>query len=633
MNRSTVILSLLFVFPALCSVAQPAYDMDSIQMENLGRGAVAIRVDSARTAVSWRYLPDDPRDIRFNVYRNGKKITKEPVFRTFMTDSLAEGLSANYEIRSCIGGRETRKGIGRCNVPADAEYGYIRIPVVRPEDGVTLSGERYSYYPGDASVGDVDGDGEYELIVRMEPTNRHDNAHDGYTGNVYVDCYELSGERLWRIDLGNNVRAGSHYVGVLVYDFDGDGKAEVVTRTCDGTTDASGRIIGDAGADWREAGSWIAKNSRSEPRFMNQGRIFKGKDYLTVFSGKTGKALCTVDYIPQRGNPEDWGDKVANRSDRFLSCVAYLDGINPSIVMCRGYYTRTVLAAFDWDGKSLKNKWVFDSDDPDNGAYAGQGFHNLRVGDVDADGKDEIIYGSCAIDDDGQGLYSTGLGHGDAMHMTCFDPSSPMLQVWDCHENGRDGSVFRDAATGRIIFQIPSPDDVGRCMAADMDPENYGVEMWSMCTDGIYNIKGVKYVEYTKRPPMSMAVWWDGDLSRELLNKNLIVKYDPERRRCFTLRKFEGAVNINGTKGTPLLQADILGDWREEVILMSEDADEIRIYVTDIPTEYRFHTFMYDPVYRLSVAFQNVGYNQPTQPGFYFGTDLPAGWFRGYEIK
>lgn len=197
-------------------------------------------------------------------------------------------------------------------------------------------------------------------------------------------------------------------------------------------------MIGKADADYREAG--IA-NDKGRTRSL-QGRIMKGSEYLTVFSGLTGEALKTIDYVPARGNIQDWGDNYANRCDRFLACVAYLDGIHPSVVMCRGYYTRTVLAAFDWDGKELTQRWVFDSNNPGGEGYAGQGNHNLRVGDVDGDGCDEIVYGSCAIDNDGKGLYTTGMGHGDAMHMTCFSPDMQGLQVWDCHENKKMVLVF-----------------------------------------------------------------------------------------------------------------------------------------------------------------------------------------------
>ena len=331
------------------------------------------------------------------------------------------------------------------------------------------NGRPLFYNANDASIGDVDGDGEYEIILKWEPSNARDNAHDGFTENVYFDCYKLSGEKLWRINMGKNIRAGAHYTQFMVYDLDGDNKAEIVMKTADGTVDGQGNILGDKDADHRN----------------EVGRILSGPEYLTVFEGLTGKALKTVDYIPARGNPGEWGDTRGNRSDRFLACVAYLDGVHPSVVMCRGYYTRTVLAAFDFKNGELTSRWVFDSDEKGNKAYAGQGNHNLRVGDVDGDGCDEIIYGSCAIDNDGKGLYSTRMGHGDAMHLTAFDPSSRQLQVWDCHENKKDGSSFRDAATGKVIFQVKSNIDVGRCMAADIDPNSKRVVMCSIASQVI----------------------------------------------------------------------------------------------------------------------------------------------------
>lgn len=354
---------------------------------------------------------------------------------------------------------------------------------------------------------------------------------------------------------------------------------------------------------------------------------------MTVFNGLTGEAMKTIDYVPARGKLTDWGDNRANRSDRFLACVAYLDGVHPSVVMCRGYYTRTVLAAFDWDGKNLKQHWVFDSNNPGCEDYAGQGNHNLRVGDVDGDGCDEIMYGSCAIDHDGKGLYSTRMGHGDAMHLTQFAPGLKGLQVWDCHENKKDGSTFRNAATGEVLFQVKSSIDVGRCMAADVDPRNPGVEMWSSDSKGVRNIKGEVIRPDLKSFSVNMAVWWDGDLLRELLDKNRITKYDWEDDVCRPLMIFDGTDSNNGTKSHPCLQGDIIGDWREEVLLRTEDNSVLRLYVSRIPTEYRFHTFLEDPVYRISIATQNVAYNQPTQPGFYFGPDLKEGIFRGYEFK
>nr|WP_270610864.1 rhamnogalacturonan lyase [Bacteroides intestinalis] len=600
----------------------PAYDYSKLQKEKLGRGVVAIRENPSEVAVSWRYLSSDPENTAFNLYRDGKKIAEVPATTgTFYRDAYKGKKATTYTVRPVVNGVETGHIEGNYTLPAKAPIGYINIPLDRPADGVTPSGQAFTYIPNDASIGDVDGDGEYEIILKWDPSNAHDNAHDGYTGNVLFDCYRLTGERLWRIDMGHNVRAGAHYTQFMVYDFDGDGCAEIIMKTSDGTIDGQGKVIGDAAADYREPGTPA-----------NQGRILKGNEYLTVFNGRTGAAMQTIDYVPARGNLADWGDNRANRSDRFLAAVAYLDGIHPSVVMCRGYYTRTVLAAFDWDGKELKQRWIFDSNTPEYKSYAGQGNHNLRVADVDGDGCDEIIYGSCAIDNNGKGLYSTGMGHGDAMHLTKFSPDMPGLQVWDCHENKRDGSSFRDAATGKVFFQVKSGIDVGRCMAADIDPTNPGVEMWSWESKGLRNIKGEVVNPDIKTFSVNMAVWWDGDLLRELLNKNVVSKYDWEAGVCKPLVTFEGAVSNNGTKATPCLQGDILGDWREEVLLRTEDNTALRLYVSPIATDYRFHTFLEDPVYRISIATQNVAYNQPTQPGFYFGPDL-KGSFRGYEFK
>ncbi len=588
--------------------SQPNYDFTRLKKEELGRGFIAVRQDGNTVNLSWRYLSSDPIDIAFDIYRDGKKINSTPIRNTtFFKYSQAPEREMNYELRIADGSpKKHKETTTRYTLKKNAPHGYINIPLNIPPDGITPTGQTYSYHANDASVGDVDGDGEYEIILKWDPSNARDNAHDGYTGNVYIDCYKLNGEQLWRIDLGRNIRAGAHYTQFMVFDLDGDNKAEIVMKTGNGTVDGTGRMIGDPEADHRN----------------DKGRILSGPEFLTVFEGKTGKALQTIDYIPERGDSQLWGDARANRSDRFLACVAYLDGEYPSVVMCRGYYTRTVLAAFDWRDGKLSNRWVFDSNTPGNEKYAGQGNHNLRVGDVDGDGCDEIIYGSCTIDNDGTGLYSTGLGHGDAIHMTMFDPSSRKLQIWDCHENRRDGSTFRDAETGEIIFQVRSNIDVGRCMAADIDPMVRGVEMWSLASGGIRNIKGEVINPSTDGVSINMACWWDGDLTRELLDGTRISKYNPRSGRAEVIFDCDECLKNNGTKSTPTLCADILGDWREEVILRTKDNKNLRIYTSPYETPYRFHTFMEDPVYRISVATQNVAYNQPTQPGFYFGSDL-----------
>ena len=649
LNYRLLVFGLFSIFFITGIAAQPAYNYSKLKMEKLNRGVVAIKKEGNINFISWRYLSSDPMDIAFNIYRNGKKINEKPLIQsTCYEDKTISAETVTYTVKPVINNKETRDdGRSSWTIPANAPAGYINIPLDVPADGVTPAGQTYTYSPNDASIGDVDGDGEYEIILKWDPSNAHDNAQDGYTGNAYIDCYKLNGKKLWRIDLGKNIRAGAHYTQFMVYDLDADGKAEIVMKTADGTVDGSGKVIGDASADYREKGDSLQprggdfppNDPRGIPRGFqpprNQGRILTGPEYLTIFNGETGSAMQTVDYYPPRGNLMDWGDDRANRSDRFLACIAYLDGEYPSVVMCRGYYTRTVLAAYDWRNGKLTQRWVFDSNQPGNEKYAGQGNHNLRVGDVDGDGCDEIIYGACAIDHDGKGLYSTGLGHGDALQMTVFDPTRKGLQVWDCHENKRDGSTFRDAATGEVLFQIPSNTDVGRCMAADIDPDNSGVEMWSIDSKGIRNIKGECIDSVMRGISMNMACWWDGDLLRELLDKNQITKYDYVNGGVKTLLIADGCISNNGTKATPCIQGDIIGDWREEVLLRTIDNKNLRLYVSTFDTDYRFHTFLEDPVYRISMATQNVAYNQPTQTGFYFGSDLAKYYhiFRGFEFK
>lgn len=596
--------------------------------EMLGRGAVAVRVSPDTVMVGWRYLSSDPLGAAFNVYRDGLLVTPRPVaVSTQFYDYNPSRAEAFYEVRPVVDGREVAASAGRFVLPADAPTGYLNIPLEPPAPQRMPDGDSCRYAANDASVADLDGDGEFEIVLKWDPTNAKDNSHSGFTGTVFFDAYKLNGKRLWRIDMGRNIRAGAHYTQFMVYDLDGDGRAEMVAKTADGTVDGRGMVVGDPAADYR-----VGVGGDTPGR---KGYIASGPEYLTVFDGRTGAALQTVDYIPPRGRLEAWGDNYANRSERYLAAVAYLDGKRPSVVMCRGYYTRTVLAAFDWDGRQLKSRWVFDTDSARWASYAGQGNHNLRVADVDGDGCDEITYGSCAIDHDGTGLYNTGFGHGDALHLTAFDPSSDRLQVWDCHENRRDGSDFRDAATGKVIFRIPSSKDVGRCMAADIDPTNYGVEMWSSASGGILNIKGEVVCAAPEGLPVNMAVWWDGDLLREMLDHETVSKYDWTTQECRPVAKFEGCLFNNGSKSNPCLQGDILGDWREEVVTRTADNTALRIYVSPLPTAYRFHTFLEDRPYRLSLVTENVAYNQPTQPGFYFGADLEGSGklFRGYRFE
>ena len=652
MKKFILLLALLVATDILSVLhAQPRYNRTQLNLEHLDRGVVAFR-DGAQVIVSWRTLSADAIGQPFDVFRNGQKLNTAPLTKggSFFIDSQPLTADATYEVRggSCD---------GSFTLKADTPNGYLPLKLQKPAAGTTPDGETFTYSANDASVADVDGDGQYEIILKWDPSNAHDNAHDGYTGPTLFDCYRLDGTLLWRIDMGINIRSGAHYVPFIAYDLDGDGKAEFIVKTSDGTRDGLGQIIGDSLADYRHRAPENAQNPTPEREWSKYnkqgrpktGRILTGAEYITVFNGLTGEAMDTKPYIPERGNLKDWGDDYANRSDRMLAAVGYLDGKHASAIFCRGYYTRTVLAAWDWDGRELKQHWVFDTNVPGTGkdgkphsTYAGQGNHNLRVADVDGDGCDEITYGSMAVDHDGQGLYNTGMGHGDAIHLMAFDPTTDELQVWDCHENRRDGSDFRKAKTGEIIFQLPSKSDVGRAMAADIDPENSGVEMWSTDSHGIRNIKGE--VLYTAMDPddpqhqqhlklgdrylsVNFGIWWDGDLLRELLDHETVSKYDWQQKTIIDVKHLDGVVFNNGTKSNPCLAADILGDWREEVIARTPDSDELRIFITPIPTDHRINCLMEDIPYRLSTAAQNVGYNQPSEPGFYLGPDKAVNKF------
>ncbi|CAN5302094.1 rhamnogalacturonan lyase [soil metagenome] len=610
------------------------------QMEALDRGLVAVPAIDGGILVSWRLLGDDSPKIAFNLYRDGAKLNAKPL--TGSTDFVDKtgGSSATYTVRAVVAGKEAP-----ASQPAKVwANGYLSLPIQPPADGVTPTGEAYSYTANDASVGDLDGDGRYEIVLKWDPTNSKDNAFGGYTGPVILDAYTLEGKRLWRIDLGRNIRAGAHYTQFQVYDLDGDGKAEVALRTSDGTIDGTGQVLGDPNADWRENGGERPQGDKTGATVLPdgtkvarvQGRILKGPEYLTVFDGLTGKALASAPYSPPRDPRTDaptieqmtetWGDGYGNRSDRFLAGTAYLDGQRPSLIFARGYYGHTTLAAWDYRDGKLTQRWLFDSSAPGNETFGGQGNHQLSVADVDGDGRDEILYGSMTVDDNGKGLWSAELYHGDAMHVGDLDPVHPGLEKFGVHEspgkNGGIGAAMLDARTGKVLWSTPTDKDTGRGLAADIDPRFPGDEAWGSNQDTLYTAQG-KPIEGVKHPRQTnFAVWWDGDDLRELLDRNQISKWDWKTGEAKPLLTAEGATSNNGTKSNPALSADILGDWREEVIWRAEDNRSLRIYATPYFTQRRLVTLMHDPQYRVSIAWQNTAYNQPPHTSFQLGEGM-----------
>jgi len=600
---------------ACAVISQPVF-AGTMQVEKLNRGLVAVRVGQGYY-LSWRLLADEPYTTGFNVYRGAAKLNSSPITgATVYTDANAAQNSA-YTVRAVVNNAEQAASAEAIimntvnNNPSGANVGYLQVNLQRPAAGA----QGGTYTPNDGSAGDLNGDGVYEIVLKWNPSNAQDNANDGITDNVLIDAYTLAGDRLWRIDLGQNIRAGAHYTQFLVYDFDGDGKAEVMMKTAPGTKDGTGAYI--------SKGPAASANHTTAYRNAT-GYILTGPEYLTVFEGATGKELATDDYWPARGTVSSWGDAKGNRVDRYNAAVAYVDGERPSAIFQRGYYTRLTMAAWDWRNGQLTQRWRFDSNDAGNGGYAGQGNHQLSVADVDNSGKHSVITGASVIGPDGKGKHTTGYGHGDALHVAHMIKGTATPQIFMPQETGSVGVSLRHANNGSIIFSKENSADVGRAMAAELDPTR-GFTFWASNGMGLYNIQGNvvgNVPDITNNgESYNFVIWWDGDLSRELLDRNQINKWVVGGNSWSRLLTADGAVTNNDTKRNPVLTADLFGDWREEVI-WAQGESALRIYTTTISTTHRLVTMMHDPVYRVAVSWQNSSYNQPPHPGYYIASDM-----------
>lgn len=718
-----------------------------VQLEHLDRGLVAAST-SEGVFLSWRLLGDEVTGHTdtgmagpdFAVFRDGERVATVADSTNYV--DAGGGATARYAVAPVTTDKHGRERVGKRSAAVTAwSDDHLDIPLNRPADGVTPAGESYTYSANDASVADLDGDGALEIVLKWDPSNSKDVSQKGYTGHQYLDAYELDGTQLWRIDLGVNIRAGAHYTQFPVYDFDGDGRAELMVKTAPGTkvtTYRHGRPANErfvqipkddrkagvthaddyrySAADYADhleemfqgwtdqpevvSGQWPATLEEAfgiEPRYdyplsaadarelvdyfidvyapsrserndlrTFEGFVLSGPEYLSVFDGRTGTPLETVDYEP--GRTDDglrWGDyamsriEPGNRVDRFLSGVAYLDGARPSAVFARGYYTRTTLAAYDWDGRHLSKRWDVDSGwtpmtnpfddsphgvpgtDPEFGSITTQGFHSMSAADVDGDGKQEIVFGSATIDDDGSLLYSSfdtlpegsgnpgaeaGLGHGDAMHVTDIDPSRPGLEIWTCHEGGAwapYGSALRDAATGEVLFGAYSGRDTGRCLVGDVDPAP-GIEVWASMPDGtdasgLLSATGERLRATT--PGTNQTVRWAADGTTQVVTGAIDVTPQIVEGDGTVVKTLDGTLTNNYTKGNPSLVADVLGDWREEVLVRTEDSSALRIYTSTEVSDMKMYTLLHDPQYRAEVARQQTAYNQPSYPGFYLASD------------
>ncbi len=673
------ILAMSMCFLSLAGYAQKPTDTPASQMEKLDRGLVVVRYPSGRGVkyfASWRLLGTDDKNTTFALLKNGE-VLQDNISRATSVGDISATASDRFQVVTYQNGNV----IDTTPEAAPWTNYYLQVPLDCPANGKTKpytttinketvsypNGQDYSYTPNDCSVGDVDGDGQYELFVKWDPTNSKDNSQNGVTGIVYIDCYKLDGTKLWRIDLGQNIRAGAHYIQFMVYDFDGDGKAELMCKTAPGSKDALGNYVNQAATDEKIKAADNTKDWVSE----GAGRINGGQEYLTVFNGLTGAAVHTIAYYPNRNAKAElseaagtfnWDDRsgksdkgdYGNRGERYLAAVAYLGGpdANPSGVFCRGYYTYAYLWAVDFDGQQLKTRWLHSSDkktsyrlmdaNGDEQTFDGtictsglgrytmyaNGNHNLSVADVDGDGCDEIIWGSAALDNDGKMLYAVGYGHGDAIHLGDMNPDRPGLELFDIHEEaGAYAWDMHDAATGEILWKGgQSGQDNGRGCAADIVESTRGYEFWSAYggfDSGSRNQNPFSAIlgkqAGSKKPSMNFRIYWDGDALDELLDGKTITKYnkdaDPTTLGINTA-SIVGESN-NGTKATPNLSADIFGDWREELILRNSAGNALFIYSTVSPTDYRVPTLMHDHTYRMGVAWQNVAYNQPPHLGYY----------------
>ena len=605
---------------------------------------------TGKVLITWRMLPDDDAQTAFDLYRKvgsgmETRISSKPILATCFQHDALTNVSGDVHYRLTYAGDNTT--IASYTMPREQMNGqqpYISIPLMDTKD-VYDDTDKVVYTANDVSIGDLDGDGQMEIVVKRLQSTKNEAGEivsDGSGASYSVrdclwaviwDAYKLDGTFLWRIKGGPGIVLGNSS-SFAIADFDGDGCAEMAIRTCEGTVFGDGTQIGDTDGDGKiDYRTWDNYDKTNEKeRGWGDHYNQAGPEFISIIDGKTGRELARDNFI-NRDTSESWGDYYWKRANSFRVGVGCFDGTGlPSVILGRGVYARSVIEVWDWRNGQLSKKWHFDTNDGKTGkdgkkhsSYAGQGNHSLNVADLDGDGFDEIMYGSMAVDHDGIGLWNTELGHGDANHVGKFLPGNDGLQVFHCLETGKTMVALHNAKDGSTIWKKDATEDndMGRCIVGDFLPQYLGCEFFYYQgnyiqqdgTETTINTKGQK-------GGCGMAVWFDGSLSRQLIEDNII--HSPANGRTFTMYRYSETF-INGTKSNPSWYGDILGDWREEVIVPDNTRlQDVKIFSTWYPTEHRFPWLMTDHTYWMSALNQNIGYNQPTNLGYYLGSDLKS---------
>lgn len=607
-----------------CCLSAPAVAQRTTDV--LDRGLVAVST-SGGVFCSWRINAEEWYDAAYNIYRDGTLLNQTPLKVSNFLDADGSAES-KYTVAPVIGGVE----LPRCEAVAVMEKNYL---TVKPQHDPSLTS---TYVPNDACCVDVDGDGVLEILMKYDNENEISASYpkNGHNGEYSLfECLKLDGTVLWWVNCGPNMGDfQNNEQNIVGYDWDGDGKGEVIFRAADGTTihtaDGTVYTVGDPSLNYRGATGGGAN------WFMHSG-----KEYLLYVDGLTGKPYQCIDYpLPRLEDSENpngllsgggyddlvnkaWGDGYGHRSSKHFFGAPYLDGRTPSIFIARGIYTRHKMIAYDVnpDTHELVERWRWNCSEP--GAWYGQGYHNYSIADVDWDGRDEIVFGSMVIDDNGMGLSTTGLGHGDSHHVGDFDPYAHGQEVFACNEDNPNNN-FRDATTSKIYYRTTGGNDDGRANMGNFIDEYPGAQGVSSRDPNLIGGASHAAIDGDNKGTVSITqnfrIFWDGDLCDESFdyNNGKNTQGAIYKAKSGRIALLEGSKTNNDTKGTPCLQGDIFGDWREEVMMRDGD-NNIRIYTTDIPTPWRNYTLWHDHQYRNAMVWQMCGYNQTPHQSYFIG--------------